>query len=260
LTIAVPPFTEDEIPPALRAYVPVGARLTYPTQGMTSDVAFVDGSDVVVKRCRDPIYLAWLSREHHVLQALAGTHLPIPRVLDYLPVESGSEAWLVMTRRQGRSLWSVIVEATSEQRAELLRRLGQLLRRLHATPIPGALAAGSPWIDRQLEQAHENLSWCDGTTELLADLHRRRPAPVADALIHGDLALDNVLIDADGTMSLIDWSGGGQGDPRYDVALALGTEPEIELGPDLLAAFLDGYGGVIDRATRRWFEELYDFF
>jgi aminoglycoside 3'-phosphotransferase-2 len=128
------------------------------------------------------------------------------------------------------------------------------------TPVPPALAENSPWIDRRLEQARENLSWCDGTIELLADLHRRRPAPVAEGLIHGDLALDNVLIDGDGAMSLIDWSGGGQGDPRYDVALALGTEPEIELGPDLLAAFLAGYGGGIDRATRRWFEELYEFF
>jgi hypothetical protein len=62
-------------------------------------------------------------------------------------------------------------------------------------------------------------------------------------------------------MSLIDWSGGDQGDPRYDVAVALETEPEVELGHAELAAFFGGYGGVgIDRATRRWLEELYEFF
>ena len=62
-------------------------------------------------------------------------------------------------------------------------------------------------------------------------------------------------------MSLIDWSGGAQGDPRCDLTLALQTEPEIELDEFELAAFFEGYGGApLDRATRRWFEDLYEFF
>jgi aminoglycoside phosphotransferase (APT) family kinase protein len=231
---------------------------------MTSEVAFLDGdADVVIKRCREPIYLEWLSREQRVLRALADSRLPIPHVLDFAQVDGGSgrEAWLVMTRLQGRPLWSEILKADSQRRAHLFRRVGQLLRQLHATPVPRALAADSPWIDRKLAQARENLPWCDGTAELLADLHRRRPAPVPEVLVHGDLALDNVLIDSDGAMSLIDWSGGDQGDPRYDVSLALGTEPEVELGNIEVAAFFDGYGRVsVDRATRRWFEGLYEFF
>jgi len=231
---------------------------------MTSEVAFVDGdADVVIKRCREPIYLGWLSREQRVLRVLADSRLPIPRLLDYAEVDGGSgrEAWLVMTRLHGEPLWSEFIQANAERRADLLRRVGQLLHRLHATPVPSALAADSSWIDRKLAQARENLSWCDGTAELLADLHRRRPPPVRELLVHGDLALDNILIDDDGAMSVIDWSEGDQGDPRYDVALALGTEPEVELGTIELAAFFDGYGSVsLDRATRRWFEELYEFF
>lgn len=242
----------------------MGAGLIYPPQGMTSEVAFVDGdADVVIKRCREPIYLKWLSREQRVLRGLADSGLPIPRLLDYVQVDSGSghEAWLVMTRLQGSPLWSEILLANSQRRADLLRRVGQLLNQLHATPAPRALTADSPWIDRKLAQARENLSWCDGTAERLSDLHRRRPAAVPEVLVHGDLALDNILIDADGAMSLIDWSDGDQGDPRYDVALALGTEPEVELGTIELAAFFEGYGRVsIDRATRSWFEELYEFF
>ena len=257
-------FTRDDIPPALRAYAPPGAELTYPPQGMTSDVAFVDG-DVrcVLKRCREPIYLEWLSREHRVLRALADSRLPIPRVLDYaeLDTEDRHEAWLVMSRLDGRSLWKEILQANPKQRADLLRRVGELLKRLHATPVPGALAAESPWVDRKLAKARENLAWCDGTAELLADLHRRRLQPVPEVLIHGDLALDNVLITSDGAMSFIDWSDGDQGDPRYDLALALQTEPEIQLSDMEETAFFEGYGiAPIDRITRRWFEDLYEFF
>jgi aminoglycoside phosphotransferase (APT) family kinase protein len=135
------------------------------------------------------------------------------------------------------------------------------LKQLHATPVPIGLRSESPWVDRMLAEARDNLVWCDGTVELLADLRHRRPGPVPEVLIHGDLALDNILVGAEDAMSLIDWSDGAQGDPRYDLALSLRTEPEIELGEIELAAFFEGYGGVpVDRATRRWFVNLYEFF
>ena len=232
---------------------------------MTSEVAFVDGdTQCVIKRCRDPNYLEWLSREHRVLRALADSPLPMPRVLGYAQVdekEEGREVWLVMSRLEGRPLWTEILHASSQRRARLLQRVGALLKQLHATPVPVGLRSESPWVDRMLAEARENLVWCDGTVELLADLRHRRPEPVPEVLIHGDLALDNVLVAAEDAMSLIDWSGGAQGDPRCDLALALHTEPEIELGEIELAAFFEGYGGVpMERATRRWFEDLYEFF
>ena len=70
-----------------------------------------------------------------------------------------------------------------------------------------------------------------------------------------------MLIDESGRMSLIDWSGGDVGDPRYDVSLALATEPELQLGERDLAGFFEGYGGSrIDADTMRWFQGLYEFF
>jgi aminoglycoside phosphotransferase (APT) family kinase protein len=232
---------------------------------MTSEVAFVEGDTAcVIKRCRDPRYLEWLSREHQVLLALAGSSLSMPRVLGYAQVdkkEGGREAWLVMSRVDGRPLWNEILHANSQRRARLLQRVGELLKQVHATPVPIGLRSETPWVDRMLADARNNLMWCDGTVELLADLHHRRPEPVPEALIHGDLALDNVLVGAGDAMSLIDWSGGAQGDPRYDLALALLTEPEIELGEIELAAFFDGYGGLsMDRSTRSWFVNLCEFF
>lgn len=65
----------------------------------------------------------------------------------------------------------------------------------------------------------------------------------------------------EGGLSFIDWSGGGQGDPRHDIALALHREPEFDLGERELAAFFDGYGSApVDTATRAWFVGVYDFF
>jgi aminoglycoside phosphotransferase (APT) family kinase protein len=84
--------------------------------------------------------------------------------------------------------------------------------------------------------------------------------PSPEVLIHGDLALDNVLVGDDG-MCLIDWSGGDLGDPRYDIALALATNPELYLRDEEVEAFFEGYACTpIDAATLRWFTNLYEFF
>ncbi|GGS12327.1 hypothetical protein GCM10008960_42480 [Deinococcus sedimenti] len=51
-------------------------------------------------------------------------------------------------------------------------------------------------------------------------IRNEQPTPVATALIHGDLFLDNVMT-ADGRVTgLIDWAFADVGDPRYDVAVA----------------------------------------
>jgi Ser/Thr protein kinase RdoA (MazF antagonist) len=142
-----------------------------------------------------------------------------------------------------------------------LRNLGKLLRRLHSTPVPVGLLQRVDWLSRRLTQAHENLHWCDGTAELLAVLEQSRPTTVPERLIHGDPSLDNVLVDDSGAMSLIDWSDGGPGNYRSDIARALRTEPETVLTADELDAFYAGYGEPpLAMDTRRWFEQLYEFF
>jgi aminoglycoside phosphotransferase len=199
-------FSLAELPSALAEHVPARARLTYPAQGKTSDVAFAehDGRVVVVKRCAHPVYLEWLRREQVALRALEHTGLSVPRFIAYTEAE---------------------------------------------------------WVSRQLAQARANLPWCDGTAVGLAELERSRPTPVAETLVHGDLALDNVLVDANGSLSLIDWADGGPGDPRHDVALALQTKPELELSTGAIDAFAAGYGAAVPAAaTRNWFVRLYDYF
>jgi aminoglycoside phosphotransferase (APT) family kinase protein len=258
-------FTLAELPPTLAEHVPRHARLTYPTQGKTSDVAFAehDGRVVVVKRCAHPVYLEWLRREQAALQALEHSGLSVPRFLAYAEGAANGQpvGWLVMSRLAGTPLLAAAMEAAEVSRQTLFRHLGELLRRLHATTVPRALVRRETWVSRQLRQARANLPWCDGTAAGLAELERSRPTPVGETLIHGDLALDNVLVDAHGSFSLIDWADGGPGDPRHDLALALRTKPELELSTGVLEAFAGGYGAAVaDAEVRDWFVRLYDYF
>ena len=254
-----------ELPPELGEHVSPRARLTFPSQGQTSDVAFaaVDGRAVVVKRCAHRVYLDWLRREQVALRALAGSELPIPRFVAYAEVETRGQTvgWLLMSRLAGTPFLGAAIDASPAQREQMFRRLGQLVRSLHVTRAPLELTHEVPWLSRQIERARVNLPWCDGTALGLAELERSRPVPVQETLIHGDLALDNVLVDERGELSLIDWADGGLGDPRHDLALALHTRPELELSAEALDAFFAGYcTAALDEETRDWFVRLYDFF
>jgi aminoglycoside phosphotransferase len=254
-----------ELPPALTEHVSPRARLTFPAQGQTSDVAFADGEGrgVVIKRCADRTYLDWLRREQAALRALADSGLPIPRFIAYAEIENGGQAvgWLLMSRLPGAPFLGAAIDASPEQCVSMFRRLGALVRALHATCVPPELDREGSWLSRQIVRGRANLAWCDGTAAELAELEQSRPAAVRETLIHGDLALDNVLVDERGELRLIDWADGGRGDPRHDLALALHTRPELELSVEALDAFFAGYGvAALDEATRAWFVRLYDFF
>ena len=232
---------------------------------MTSNVAVAEhqGRVVVVKRCAHPIYLDWLRREHVALRALAGSGLSIPRLIGYAESEASGQpvGWLLMSRLPGSPLWPAAIEASPSLRVSLFRRLGELVRRLHATPVPLELRHAGSWLSRRIDEARSNLGWCDGTPAGLAELERTRPASVPPTLIHGDLALDNVLVDERGELHLIDWADGGSGDPRHDIALALETKPEFDLSPEALDAFFSAYGTVVlGEETRDWFARLYNHF
>src|SRR5689334_21075737 len=91
-----------ELPLTLAEHVSPRARLTFPRQGQTSDVAFAADADraVVIKRCAHHVYLDWLRREQAALRAFAGSGLPIPRFIAYAEVENDGQAvgWLLMSR------------------------------------------------------------------------------------------------------------------------------------------------------------------
>ena len=255
----------DEIPPSMGLEPSSDSRINYPQQGATSDVAFVsDGSrEIVVKRCNSPIYLPWLRREHDVLRWLANTNSRLPKALSYVEQDSpsGPEAWLAMSRVPGRPFGDLLAEQTPDGRIELFRSFGNAVRTLHDNSVPTPLSGQEPWLSRILKQAEKNLAWCDGNAGLLEKLIRTKPDPVSETLMHGDLALDNVLVDESGIVGIIDWSSGDVGDPRYDLAIALHSDDDFDITQTEIAAFYSTYGGApLDGHTQDWFMNLWEFF
>ena len=253
------PLTLPELPEALRRWVPASARLGFPEeQGWTSTVAFVEPGDVVFKRCTDPRYRDWLRREREVLDALAGTEVSVPRVLDFH--DADNEVWLVMARLAGDSCSHAIHRADPAGRSKLYAAAGEAIRGLHAQPIPAALRSPEPFLERKLAAAEHNLAWCDGTPEGLAELRARMPDSVPERLVHADLNLDNLLVHEGVVTGFIDWAGGTAGDSRIDVALALDFGDEDEPDQACMDAFFEGYGDRPDSGALRWFRGLYEFY
>lgn len=244
------PIRVDEIPEAVSAWLPQRFELHRPEHGATSDVAFVegDGPALVLKRCTQPPYTGWLENEFHALQALAATDLPIPRAIGLHRESDAQDApvWLVMTKLPGTPLWDIVERASEDERVAWFRQLGGLLGRIHAAPVPAELPVEddhSTWLDRAYRRAASYIRRhvAMALPDRLARRLRERGDGMPRALVHGDFTLDNVLADGDEITGVIDWGGASAADPRWDVTLALATEPELHLSSQAVAAFFAGY-------------------
>jgi aminoglycoside phosphotransferase (APT) family kinase protein len=240
--------------------------VTYPVQGITSQVMILQAQHgtFVAKRATHPRYRLWLRREYTVLQALAETTLCVPRI--HLSVPSAfddRESWLLMSYLPGEPLRAALRTSPLNHQA-LLRSFGQLLQTVHNCPLPATLdREKASWLDRTLEQAALALQneVVDGTPEVLEYVRHNRPSSIQETLIHGDCSLDNVLVHNERVCSLIDWAGGGRGDPRYDLALATQVEQEVFQSASDYDAFYSGYTGErLTEAERSYFLSLDEFF
>jgi aminoglycoside phosphotransferase (APT) family kinase protein len=261
-------FPPPILPEAIRQAIGEIDTISYPAQGMTSQVMILDARQgvFVAKRATERRYRSWLRREYAVLRALAETALPVPRVHLYVPsANDDSDSWLLMDYLPGQTLRATLRDmADSLARQALLMAFGQLLQAVHDCPLPAALdQEPAPWLERRLEQAafaleHERV---DGTPALLRYVQQNRPSTVPETLIHGDCTLDNVLVHNGMISGLIDWAGGGRGDPRHDLAVATQVELEAFQAASDYAAFYAGYAGErLAEAEQSYFLGLDEFF
>ncbi len=88
-----------------------------------------------------------------------------------------------------------------------------------------------------------------------------RPPHRADALIHGDLRMGNIIVQPDGLAAVIDWELIHRGDPHEDLAWlclkAWRFGQPLEVGglgsiDELVAAYEAAGGRAINRQTLRW--------
>lgn len=256
-------LSPDSVPSAVREWLPADFALTSPNQGQTATVAFVSTAPLVIKRACGPLYTTWLEQEHRALVALAESELPLPEAIGWYcepgPQTESTAAWLVMRRLPGEPLAEIFAKADEATRCALYRQLGELTARVHASSIPTALKPDDPrrWFERVLERARNApRRWGQ---RIAARFDRDRDPDVPETLIHGDLTIDNVMVDQGALSGILDWGGAGPGDPRYDITLALSTEDDRPLPPKVTAAFLQGYASQsLPSALRTFIERAYE--
>jgi aminoglycoside phosphotransferase len=155
-----------------------------------------DSGAVYVKRAAN------LRDERDRTAWLAG-RWPVPEVLGFF--KAYGDDWLLTREVPGVPLYHASV---GWEPARVARRLGEILRELHATDFTGC-----PFGD----------------------------AKPGHVLIHGDYCLPNVLVDQGRLTALVDLGKSGIGDPRDDFAAALWSL-HYNFGHGFARVFLDAYG------------------
>jgi len=205
---------------------------------LTSIVTAADGRRVVVRRPPLSGVLASahdVVREGKVMAALAGTDVPVPRVLgsEVGPDVTGAP-FLVMAYVEGTVVRDVDVASTL---APALRHASGLavartLAAVHAVDVDavglGGLARREGYLARQIARWAGQLErGSDRPLPVLVELAEQLGAelPVQDgvALVHGDFRLDNLIVHTSaGTVAaVLDWELATLGDPLADLGTLL---------------------------------------
>lgn len=192
----------------------------------------------VVADGRELIVRVNLRREGFDLDAWAGRlelgqGIAVPEVIAIGAI--GAAWWCASTRLPGTRLCDLDPTAAGEAAPAV----AEALRRISATPLPGAEGFGgidpaqgngrSPsWAGAVAWGVPE--SWSDladgADREFLQGLSAVALAEVEalpdfDRLVHGDFSADNLLVADDGSIGVIDWECAMIGDPLWDVAYQL---------------------------------------
>lgn len=261
------PIRMNEIPDEIMELAGQIKNMRFPQQGDTSDVGIIECNHgmFVLKRSHGEQYCAWLRRETHVLNALSNVNLPVPRV--HLVLQQEKQCWAVLDYLEGETVREALSrERDRDKRHEIIYNFGRMLAKIHGSPCPDGIKGdgGVHWLDQMLIQANFNLDNypVDGDEELLHRLMADKPQPITQTLIHGDFTIDNVLVHEGKVTGVIDWSGGGFGDPRYDVSLAIRSNPNAFQDQTDRDTFFEGYGKQIitDEDYTYFADGLYEFF
>ena len=233
--------------------------------------ALTEGTNEWILR-RPPYGAVWKSahdigREARVLQALAGTAVPVPAVVDHCRDESVIGApFYVMPRIAGRTLRdrSDTEALTPQQRRGLAESLVSTLVALHEID-PSEIGLGDfgrpdGYLERQLrrwDQQWDSLRTPDrvDASELQHALAAAMPTSTLTGIVHGDYKLDNVLVsteDPTRIVAVLDWEMATLGDTLADVGFLLSFWDEIGGPHNPLTAgatALEGFPSAHEMAT-----------
>lgn len=161
-------------------------------------------------------------RQAHILQALAGTEVPVPRVV---VVDEIEPAWFAMEFVAGESLEPVLDDPAVDPvlAANRMRRAAAILPRLHEVDLATIAGLADPLTPAdELERWAKTLGAVPpelvvGADRLLELLRSDIPEPIEPTLVHGDYRLGNIISDGLEPVALIDWEIWSTGDPRVEL-------------------------------------------
>lgn len=199
-----------------------------------------------------------VDREFRVMQALAGSGVPVPRV-HALCTDAAviGTMFYVMDCVPGRILWDPHLPGmASSERAALYDDMNRTLAALHEVDVAavGLADYGRPggYIARQLDRwtrqyRASETEPIEAMEQLIAWLPRHQPADTGTRLVHGDFRLDNLVFaqDAPRVVAVLDWELSTLGDPMVDFAyhcMAWRLPPSVRGLGDLDAAQLQAAG------------------
>jgi Ser/Thr protein kinase RdoA (MazF antagonist) len=172
---------------------------------------------------------ATVAEEAHACNLARAAGVPAPEV-----VVLGPE-YLITVELPGRPL------EPAKPRAAVLRAAGQAMRRTHS--IAGAPAAWGARLRGTLDNLEVLPSALAGRVREVVPPFLESVSEVAPVLLHGDLHLRHLFAVDDELSGVLDWGDTAYGDPLFDLArLSMA-------GPDVMSAFLRGYG-VVDLPAR----------
>jgi aminoglycoside phosphotransferase (APT) family kinase protein len=203
--------------------------------------------------------------EAAAMSAARAAGVPVAEIYDYGTGTLG-QGYLLMERLDGETIPRRLLrdEAYAAVRPGLARRLGEVLARIHQVD-PGSVR-DLPRVDAlgQVTEQYQAFGEPRPAVELgLRWLAGHRPAPAADALVHGDFRTGNLMVGQDGLHGVLDWELVHRGDPRQDLgwlctkAWRFGSaNPVGGFGAraDLMAGYAAGGGTPPDEETQRWWE------
>ncbi len=185
-------------------------------------------------------------REHTVMSALAGTPVPVPRMLHLCTdPEVLGQPFYVMELVEGHICREALPAGYAdrpEQRRAVGEGLVEVLAALHEVdPAQVGLAEfGRPdgYMERQVRRWGKQwdatrIEGHDDLDVLAADLTAQLPATQRNTIVHGDYRLDNTILDpsAPGKITaVLDWEMSTLGDPLADLGVLLGYWSQADDG------------------------------
>jgi aminoglycoside phosphotransferase (APT) family kinase protein len=174
-----------------------------------------------------------IEREFTLMRGLAGTAVPVPRMLSLCDDESViGRAFYIMEFKEGRVLWDAALPGMAPwQRAAIYDEANRVMAALHSVSITqqGLASYGKPgnYFERQIgrwsRQYVASATQSIPAMDLLMEWLPRNIPPMAQddsmvSIVHGDYRLDNLMFDHTEAkvIAVLDWELSTLGHPLAD--------------------------------------------